>query len=85
MDSWKRCVGYFPFFVVCKRVAVCIIFSLDFLKKYILIKLYSDIHLLIIRYCFVQILHDGSKELAQSDSDSSKYVISAENKVWMEH
>lgn len=26
------------------------------------------------------ILHDGSKELAQSDSDSSKYVICAENK-----
>ncbi|KAI5669596.1 hypothetical protein M9H77_19449 [Catharanthus roseus] len=26
------------------------------------------------------LLHDGSKELAQSESDSSKYVISAENK-----
>ena len=28
-----------------------------------------------------QILHDGSKELAQSDTDSSKYVLSSENKV----
>ena len=30
-----------------------------------------------------QILHDGSKELAQSDTDSSKYVLSSENKVWI--
>ena len=30
-----------------------------------------------------QILHDGSKELAQTDTDSSKYVLSSENKVWV--
>lgn len=29
-----------------------------------------------------QMLHDGSKELAQNDADSSKYVLSSENKVW---
>lgn len=28
-------------------------------------------------------LHDGSKELAQNDTDSSKYVLSSENKVWV--
>lgn len=28
-----------------------------------------------------QLLHDGSKELAQSDTDSAKYVLSNENKV----
>lgn len=28
-----------------------------------------------------QILHDGSKELAQNDADSSKYVIANANKV----
>uniref|UniRef100_A0A2N9ESC3 Guanine nucleotide-binding protein alpha subunit n=1 Tax=Fagus sylvatica TaxID=28930 RepID=A0A2N9ESC3_FAGSY len=28
-----------------------------------------------------QILHDGSKELAQTDTDSSKYVLSSENKA----
>lgn len=32
-------------------------------------------------YCFLQILHDGSKELSQSLEDSSKFVISDENKV----
>lgn len=30
-----------------------------------------------------QLLHDGSKELAQSDTDSAKYVLSNENKVWI--
>ena len=30
---------------------------------------------------FKQLLHDGSKELAQNDLDSSKYAISSENKV----
>ncbi|KAK7822709.1 guanine nucleotide-binding protein alpha-1 subunit [Quercus suber] len=31
-------------------------------------------------YQTIKILHDGSKELAQSDTDSSKYVLSSENK-----
>ncbi|KAL0010332.1 hypothetical protein SO802_005440 [Lithocarpus litseifolius] len=31
-------------------------------------------------YQTIKILHDGSKELAQSDADSSKYVLSSENK-----
>ncbi|XP_019154096.1 PREDICTED: guanine nucleotide-binding protein alpha-1 subunit [Ipomoea nil] len=31
-------------------------------------------------YQTIKILHDGSKELAQSEDDSSKYVISDENK-----
>lgn len=33
----------------------------------------------------VQILHDGSKELAQNETDPSKYVISSEIKVWIHH
>jgi hypothetical protein len=32
-------------------------------------------------YGFLQVLHDGSKELAQNETDSLKYVISNENKV----
>ncbi|XP_075651046.1 guanine nucleotide-binding protein alpha-2 subunit isoform X4 [Castanea sativa] len=32
-------------------------------------------------YQTIKILHDGSKELAQSDTDSSKYVLSSENKA----
>lgn len=28
-----------------------------------------------------QVLHDGSKELAQNDTEFSKYVLSSENKV----
>uniref|UniRef100_A0A2C9UA77 Guanine nucleotide-binding protein alpha subunit n=1 Tax=Manihot esculenta TaxID=3983 RepID=A0A2C9UA77_MANES len=31
-------------------------------------------------YQTIKILHDGSKELAQNETDSSKYVISSENK-----
>ncbi|XP_050219532.1 guanine nucleotide-binding protein alpha-1 subunit [Mercurialis annua] len=31
-------------------------------------------------YQTIKILHDGSKELAQNEADSSKYVISGENK-----
>ncbi|GMY29079.1 guanine nucleotide-binding protein alpha-1 subunit isoform X1 [Fagus crenata] len=32
-------------------------------------------------YQTIKILHDGSKELAQTDTDSSKYVLSSENKA----
>jgi hypothetical protein len=30
---------------------------------------------------FKQVLHDGAKEVAQNDINSSKYAISEENKV----
>lgn len=30
---------------------------------------------------FEQILYDGAKELAQNEADSSKYVLSDDNKV----
>ena len=36
-------------------------------------------------YGFLQVLHDGSKELAQNETDSLKYVISNVNKVWICH
>lgn len=32
-----------------------------------------------------QILYDGAKELAQNESDSSQYVVSPTNKVWLSH
>lgn len=32
---------------------------------------------------FLQVLHDGSQELAQNEADFSKYAISPENKVWI--
>ncbi|XP_022754712.1 guanine nucleotide-binding protein alpha-1 subunit-like isoform X1 [Durio zibethinus] len=44
------------------------------LKSYI-----SVIHANI--YQTIKVLYDGSKEFAQNDSDSSKYVLSCENKV----
>lgn len=34
---------------------------------------------------FQQILHDGSKELAQNELEASKYLLSAENKVCVIH
>ncbi|KAB1219854.1 Guanine nucleotide-binding protein alpha-1 subunit [Morella rubra] len=49
-------------------------FDEEELKSYI-----SVIHANV--YQTIKMLHDGSKELAQNDADSSKYVLSSENKA----
>lgn len=39
----------------------------------------------LVLHCFLQILYDGSKELSQSLEDSSKFIVSDENKVCLDY
>ena len=49
-------------------------------KSWVDIVSFVNIYNLLFNLTF-QVLHDGSKELAQNDKEFSKYVLSSENKV----
>lgn len=57
------------------------IYSMHNILKWHSTVCWSCMRTYVVIYYFLQILHDGSKELSQSLEDSSKFIISDENKV----